>query len=211
MARARGHQDDRRRRARVRALSVQGQPTSSCDYYGTSLHKWLLAPIGTGFLYVRRENDRVARGRCTPADARSGRTTSASSRRSARTRRRNHNAIAEALDVPRGDRHRAQGRAPALPARPLGEPADGQQPVRSPAHRTTRRSRAPSALCSIDGVRPRQVVATPLGQAPHHRHADRARRSTRALRVTPNVYTTLDEIDTFAEAMEEVCAKSGEL
>ena len=25
-----------------------------CDYYGTSLHKWLLAPIGTGFLYVRR-------------------------------------------------------------------------------------------------------------------------------------------------------------
>jgi isopenicillin-N epimerase len=26
-----------------------------CDYYGTSLHKWLLAPLGTGFLYVRRE------------------------------------------------------------------------------------------------------------------------------------------------------------
>src|SRR6185436_9000180 len=25
-------------------------------FYGTSLHKWLLAPIGTGFLYVRREN-----------------------------------------------------------------------------------------------------------------------------------------------------------
>jgi len=27
-----------------------------CDYYGCSLHKWLLAPVGTGFLYVRREN-----------------------------------------------------------------------------------------------------------------------------------------------------------
>jgi selenocysteine lyase/cysteine desulfurase len=26
-----------------------------CDYYGTSLHKWLHAPIGAGFLYVRRE------------------------------------------------------------------------------------------------------------------------------------------------------------
>ena len=25
-----------------------------CDYYGTSLHKWCQAPIGTGFLYVRR-------------------------------------------------------------------------------------------------------------------------------------------------------------
>ncbi|MFQ5424825.1 MAG: aminotransferase class V-fold PLP-dependent enzyme [Phycisphaerae bacterium] len=26
-----------------------------CDYYGTSLHKWLSAPIGTGFLYVRKK------------------------------------------------------------------------------------------------------------------------------------------------------------
>jgi selenocysteine lyase/cysteine desulfurase len=26
-----------------------------CDFYGTSLHKWLTAPVGTGFLYVRRK------------------------------------------------------------------------------------------------------------------------------------------------------------
>lgn len=26
-----------------------------CDYYGTSLHKWLYAPKGTGMLYVRKE------------------------------------------------------------------------------------------------------------------------------------------------------------
>ncbi|TVP58467.1 MAG: aminotransferase class V-fold PLP-dependent enzyme [Gemmatimonadales bacterium] len=26
-----------------------------CDYYATSLHKWLFAPFGTGFLHVRRE------------------------------------------------------------------------------------------------------------------------------------------------------------
>lgn len=26
-----------------------------CDYFGTSLHKWLFAPHGTGLLYVRRE------------------------------------------------------------------------------------------------------------------------------------------------------------
>ena len=25
-----------------------------CDYYGTSLHKWTYAPVGTGFLYVRK-------------------------------------------------------------------------------------------------------------------------------------------------------------
>ncbi len=26
-----------------------------CDYYGSSLHKWLSAPVGTGFLYVRKD------------------------------------------------------------------------------------------------------------------------------------------------------------
>lgn len=26
-----------------------------CEYYGTSLHKWLMAPKGTGMLYVRRD------------------------------------------------------------------------------------------------------------------------------------------------------------
>ena len=30
-------------------------PDLNCDYFGTSLHKWLGAPIGTGFLYVRKD------------------------------------------------------------------------------------------------------------------------------------------------------------
>src|SRR5438045_1078552 len=35
------------------------QADLACDYFGTSLHKWLYAPKGTGMLYVRRE--RIAR------------------------------------------------------------------------------------------------------------------------------------------------------
>src|SRR5499426_2677904 len=31
------------------------QSDLGCDYFGTSLHKWLYAPKGTGMLYVRRE------------------------------------------------------------------------------------------------------------------------------------------------------------
>ena len=27
-----------------------------CDYYGASLHKWMLAPLGTGILYIKKEN-----------------------------------------------------------------------------------------------------------------------------------------------------------
>jgi selenocysteine lyase/cysteine desulfurase len=28
----------------------------NCDYYGSSLHKWLAAPLGTGLLYVKKKN-----------------------------------------------------------------------------------------------------------------------------------------------------------
>ncbi len=30
-------------------------PDLDCDYYGTSLHKWLCAPLGSGMLYIRKE------------------------------------------------------------------------------------------------------------------------------------------------------------
>lgn len=30
------------------------QPELECEYLGTSLHKWLMAPIGTGLLYVKK-------------------------------------------------------------------------------------------------------------------------------------------------------------
>lgn len=30
-------------------------PSLGCDYFGTSLHKWMYAPIGSGMLYVKKE------------------------------------------------------------------------------------------------------------------------------------------------------------
>jgi selenocysteine lyase/cysteine desulfurase len=33
-------------------------PDLNCDYFGTSLHKWLCAPFGAGMLYVRKEKIR---------------------------------------------------------------------------------------------------------------------------------------------------------
>jgi selenocysteine lyase/cysteine desulfurase len=30
-------------------------PDLGCDYFGTSLHKWLCSPFGTGLLYIRKE------------------------------------------------------------------------------------------------------------------------------------------------------------
>ena len=174
-----------------------------CDYYGTSLHKWLLAPIGTGFLYVRRENI-AALWPLTPAAASQGERhpqvrgdRHAPGREPQRDRR--------SAGVPRGHRHRAQGGAAALPARPLGEAArrTPEDPDCTPT--STRRSRAPSAPCRSPSVPTPKVVArlwerwriiaTPIVHAEYE-----------GVRITPNVYTTLDEIDTFAGAMEKIAA-----
>src|SRR5258708_3028253 len=66
-----------------------------CDYYGVSLHKWTYAPIGTGFLYVRKSRiastwPLMAAGRSQDSDIRKfeeiGTHPAA-----------NHNAITEAL------------------------------------------------------------------------------------------------------------------
>lgn len=37
------------------ALVDYKQADLGCDYFGTSLHKWLSAPIGTGMLYIRKD------------------------------------------------------------------------------------------------------------------------------------------------------------
>ena len=110
----------------------------------------------------------------------------------------NHNAIAEALTLPRGHRHRAQGRAPALPARPLGDAARAADP-KFRLHT----SLDPAQSCAIGNVQiigvptPKvvarlwdewRIIATPIVHAEYE-----------GVRVTPNVYTTLEEIDTFAD------------
>ncbi len=71
-----------------------------CDYYGTSLHKWLLAPIGTGFLYVRRENI-AALWPLTPANASKANDIRKFEEIGTHPAA-NHNAIAEALTFHEG-------------------------------------------------------------------------------------------------------------
>jgi len=60
----------------------------------------------------------------------------------------------------------------------------------------------------------RGALAVHVGQIPHHRERSSGRQPPaqvfdyQGLRVTPNVYTTLQEIDTFVDAMQ-VALKNG--
>jgi selenocysteine lyase/cysteine desulfurase len=181
------------------------------DYYGVSLHKWLLAPMGTGMLYVRKE--RIASTwplQAAPAT----RDTDIRKFEEIGTHPVGPKAaINEALAFHQAigiERKAARLRyltlrwANALKSEPKirihSNLAEGQT--------------WGLAVVSIDGVDTNKlvthlwdkyrIVITAIG----HDNPDDAKLSYRALRVTPNIYTPLEEIDTFVEAMRAV-AKSG--
>ena len=175
-----------------------------CDYYGTSLHKWLLAPMGTGFLYVRRENI-ASLWPLTPAAA----------SRAGNIRKfeeigthpaANHNAIAEALTFHEGiGVERKAARLRYLRDR------WATRLLKNPKIRIHTNLTDPAQSCAICNV---QIVGVPTAKVVG-RLWERWRiiatpivhEEYEGVRVTPNVYTTLEEIDTFASAMEEIATK----
>jgi len=173
-----------------------------CDYYGTSLHKWLLAPIGTGFLYVRRENI-AALWPLQPAAA--SQTDNIRKFEEIGTHpAANHNAIVEALNFHEGiGAERKAARLRYLRDRWASRLA---RQAKFKIHT----SMDPAQSCAIANV---QIVGLPTAKVVT-RLWDRWRiiatpivhEEFEGLRVTPNVYTTLEEIDTFAAAMEHIAA-----
>ena len=171
-----------------------------CDYYGCSLHKWLLAPVGTGFLYVRREN--IAKlWPLTPAAA----SKSDNIRKFEEVGTHpaaNHNAIAEALAF-----HQSIGiERKSARLRYLTDRWANQ--VASTPRVKILSSREPNqawglANVSLEGVDAGKAYDFLWGKyriiTAAIKHAE-----YQGLRVTPNVYTTLEEVDTFAAAIKDL-------
>jgi selenocysteine lyase/cysteine desulfurase len=174
-----------------------------CDYYGTSLHKWLFAPHGTGFLYVRRSKIEKI-WPLMPAEK----------RQDADIRKfeeigthpaANHNAIAEALVFHRGiGAARKAARLRYLRDRFLRRLAASP---RVKVHT----SFDPAMSCGIGNLQVEGIDSAAL--AKHLFDAHRIivvpikHAEFEGLRVTPCVYTTTDEVDRFAEAVEQVIAR----
>jgi isopenicillin-N epimerase len=172
-----------------------------CDYYGTSLHKWILAPIGTGFLYVRREKiPKIWPMMAAPAsmDANIRKfeeigTHPASQR----------NAIAEAMNF----HDSIGGERKAARFRYLRKRWSDRLRV-IPGVRILN-SEDPEQSCGIGAVDIESIQSADLIRYLWERHriwttSIDVPGEYKALRITPNVYTTLEEIDTFAEVMEKV-------
>jgi selenocysteine lyase/cysteine desulfurase len=173
-----------------------------CDYYGVSLHKWLLAPHGTGFLFVRKS--KIAKlWPLMPAPVEMQDNIRKFEEIGTHPAA-NHNAISDALQF-----HAAIG---------VERKAARLRYLRSIW--TDRLTRLPgvSTLTSSD---PRQScgigLLTVAGKDPgtlSDRLWEKYRILTVAivhpqfqgLRITPNVYTTVAEIETFCVAMEKLIA-----
>jgi len=175
-----------------------------CDCYGTSLHKWLLAPVGTGFLYMRRENIEKI-WPLTPANA--SKTKDIRKFEEVGTHpAANHNAIAEALAFHQGigiERRAARMRyltdhwATRLEKHPRVKILTSRLPNQSWG----------LANISLQGVDSQKAYETLWSKyriiTASIKHAE-----YQGLRITPNIYTTLQELDTFSDAIEEML-KSG--
>jgi len=174
------------------------------DYYGTSLHKWLLAPIGTGFLYVRKEKQKSLWPlmAATPEQDDNIRKYEEIGTHPAA----NHNAISAALAFHRGigaERKIARLRflRDRWAKRLLAE--SPRVKVLTPLEGKTS---AAIALFSVDGLDSAnlgawlmanyRIVNTPILHPEFN-----------GIRITPNVYTTTDEIDTFADAVTTAIKK----
>jgi isopenicillin-N epimerase len=168
------------------------------DYYGTSLHKWLLAPHNTGFLYVRRERIEHT-WPLQAAPARSDKdirkfeevgTISAAP----------YAAINEALAFHQAiGAERKAARLRYLTMRWVNQ------------LRKNPRIRIHSDLDHTYGLANMGIEGIKAADASKflwdkYRIICNAivREDYEGLRVTPNVYTTLEEIDTFVMAIEEL-------
>lgn len=174
-----------------------------CDFYGTSLHKWLMAPVGTGFLYCRR--DRIPHvwplmpG--TEAQSKDIRKFEEIGTHPAA----NHNAIGEAItfhEMIGIERKEARFR---YLRRRWTEPLRDLPKVKFATNLDPRHSCALTTV-GIDGI-PSADLATWL-LAKHHIFVTAINTDPIfGIRVTPNVYTTLSEIDRFTEAMRIAATK----
>lgn len=181
------------------------QADLDCDYYGASLHKWLTAPFGTGMLYVRREKipqiwALMASEEKNDANIRKfeeiGTHPSA-----------NALAINEALDFYEGigaERKAARLRylfhrwARRLEVNPRVRILTSYDPRQS----------CGLTLFNVEGIDPSKL-AIHLDQKYRIITTVIKHEEFQGIRITPNVYTTVREIDIFAEAVERFIATEG--
>jgi len=175
-------------------------PELDCDYYGSSLHKWLSVPLGSGILWVRKEKIKkiwplIASGVTDPDNILRLNQIGTHPVYTDLT-------VSESIDYYnmlgperketrlRYLQHYWSDKVRALPHIILNTPSD---PVRS---------------CAIANVGVKGIKPGELGDILHKKYriycAPIDGAGVHGCRITPNVYTTTAELDTLVRALKEL-------
>lgn len=175
-------------------------PDLDCDYYGSSLHKWLSVPLGAGILYVKKENIKNVWPLFAASDKKEDDITQL-----------NHTgthpvhtdlAILNAIDYYEklgAERKESRlrylqnywtSKVRDLPHVIVNTPVD---PVRS----------CGIANVGIKNMKPQELAETLMKKYSIYTVAiDVA--NVQGCRITPNIYTTPKELDTFVSVLKEI-------
>jgi len=174
-----------------------------CDFFGTSLHKWLCAPFGNGLLYMRKdkiasvapifptdkpESDDIRKfenlgTRSFPAELATGRSIDF------------HNGIGSKRKFERLFylKDYWTQKAKTIPGVKVHTPA-------------SKEFSGALALFSIEGKKPSEIDSELLKK--HGIHVvPIEHENISGVRVTPNVYTTLNDLDRLVSAIESIASK----
>src|SRR5256884_8468207 len=179
------------------------QPDLNCDYFGTSLHKWLYAPKGTGLLYIKR--DKIAKVWPLFAAEEKQKTDIRKFEEIGTHSAAPKLAIGEALLFHNGiGGKRKEARVRYLSRYWMNRLKDVPQ-VRFNTSFDPNQSCA-IANVHIEGTNPEAVTKYLFDK---HRifTVPIMHEEFQGIRITPNVYTTLSELDRFCDHMELIARK----
>jgi selenocysteine lyase/cysteine desulfurase len=175
-------------------------PDLHCDYYGASLHKWLSVPLGAGILYVKKENINSVWPAFAPFEEKKGDIY-----------RLNHTgthpvhtdlAINNAIDYfEKLGPERKEARLRYLQNYWTGKVRELPHVVVNTPHDATRSCGI--ANVGIKGMKPAELADTLMKKYHIYTVAiDGA--NVHGCRITPNIYTTTQELDVLVKALKEL-------
>jgi selenocysteine lyase/cysteine desulfurase len=178
-------------------------PDLHCDYFGTSLHKFLSAPIGSGMMWIRKDHI----GKTWPLTC-ADKPQSPDIRKFEQLGTRSfaiEQAIGEAINFHNGiGPKRKEDRIRYL----KNYWAEKAKAIPKVKIHTSLKDQYSCAICavSIDGMKPAELDAALWNNYKIH-VVNIVWQALSCVRVTPHVYTTTADLDKFVRALTEIAGK----
>lgn len=177
-------------------------PDLHCDYYGASLHKWLSVPLGAGILYVKKNLVHQNWPLLGPSEG--------EEKTIARLNHTGTHPVATDITIPFAIQHYQMIGAERKEARLKYLQQYWTTQVRKFPNVILNTPEDPNRCCAIanvgiKGMKPAELEAALMSKYKIYTVAiDRPAAQVQGCRITPNVYTTIQELDVLVNALKNL-------